>query len=87
MHGQPLILTVGGGGRAGEVMPRQGKLGLLTDCEGRRSFVFEPLVMLAGMAGGPLGSFISTPMELVKVQVRRSRPLQTDREGRRVHAR
>lgn len=62
-------------------MPRQGKLGLLTDCEGSR-FVFEPRVLLAGMAGGPLGSFISTPMELVKVQVRRTgRCEQTERTG------
>mmetsp|Transcript_36360 Transcript_36360/g.79290 ORF Transcript_36360/g.79290 Transcript_36360/m.79290 type:complete len:299 (+) Transcript_36360:342-1238(+) len=37
--------------------------------DGERTFVFDPKVMIAGTAGGPIGSLVSTPFELVKIQL------------------
>lgn len=48
---------------------RVGQVGPVKCADGSTKFVFEPRVMLAGIAGGPLGSLLSTPFEVLKVQM------------------
>lgn len=38
--------------------------------DGETRFVWDGRVILAGTVGAPLGSLLSTPLELLKVQVR-----------------
>jgi solute carrier family 25 carnitine/acylcarnitine transporter 20/29 len=45
------------------------EVGPVRKADGSASFVFEPKVVLAGVAGGPVGSLVSTPFELVKTQL------------------